>query len=232
MQIYVPTTIAEDWKRLLAKEYHWKEGRSAMAMALSWEENKHAGGPPEVRTLLPGVSLFLAIPEYRVDLPPTGGRPSQTDLFALGTSSEGLVAVSVEGKVDESFGPTLEERRSDSSPGVQGRIRFLLNLLRLRADIPGGIRYQLLHRTAAAILAAGHFRAARAVMVVHSFSQETPVPQGFADFIAFLRLFGNDPEPEQLYRIGTFEGVPVELAWCKGDTRYLRAPRVGGAGQH
>ncbi len=157
-----------------------------MAMALCWEGNKDAGGPPEVRKLLPGVSLFLAIPEYRVDLPPAGGRPSQTDLFALGTSSEGLVAVSVEGKVDESFGPTLEERRSDTSPGVQERIRFLLNLLRLPADIPGGIRYQLLHRTAAAILAAGYFRAARAVMVVHSFSQETPVPMAMSTSILAL----------------------------------------------
>jgi hypothetical protein len=39
MQIYVPTTIAEDWKRLLAKQHHWKQGRSAMAMALCWEAN-------------------------------------------------------------------------------------------------------------------------------------------------------------------------------------------------
>jgi hypothetical protein len=222
MQIYVPTTIAEDWKRLLAKEYHWREGKSAMAMALCWEANKDAGGPPEVRRLLPGVSMFLAIPEYRVGLPPVGGRPSQTDLFALAASNEGLVAVSVEGKVDESFGPTLEERRSDSSPGVQERIRFLLNLLKLPADIPGATRYQLLHRSAAAILAAARFCAARAVMVVHSFSQETPEPKGFADFAAFLRLYGKEAKLGELQRIGTFEGVPLDLAWCKGDSRYLK----------
>jgi hypothetical protein len=228
MQIYVPTTIAEDWKRLLAKEYHWKEGRSAMAMALCWEGTKDAGGPPEVRGLLPGVSIFLAIPEYRVDLPPAGGRPSQTDLFALGTSSEGLVAVSVEGKVDESFGPTLEARRSDSSPGVQERIRFLLNLLKLPAEIPGATRYQLLHRSAAAILAAARFRAARALMIVHSFSEEMP-QAGFSDFAAFLRLFGKDAKPGELHRIGAFEGVPLDLAWCTGDSRYLKAPGVGAA---
>lgn len=227
MQIYVPTTIAEDWKRLLAKEYHWKEGRSAMAMAMCWEGNKDSGGPSEVRRLLPGTSLFLAIPEYRVDLPPVGGRPSQTDLFALGTSSEGLVAVSVEGKVDESFGPTLEERRSDTSSGVHERIRFLLNLLGLPAAIPGGIRYQLLHRSAASILAAGRFNAARAVMIVHSFSQATPEPKGFADFSAFLGLFGKDAKPETLHRIGTFEGIPLDLAWCKGDSRYLTAKAQG-----
>ena len=193
-----------------------------MAMALCWEGNKDAGGPSEVRRLLPGVSLFLAIPEYRVDLPPAGGRPSQTDLFALGASREGLVAISVEGKVDESFGPTLEERRGDSSTGVQERIRFLLNLLSLPADIPGAIRYQLLHRSAAAILAAGRFHAARAVMMVHSFSQEMPEPKGFADFVAFLRLFGKDARPGELCRIGIFEGVPLDLAWCKGDSRYLK----------
>lgn len=226
MQVYVPTTIAEDWKRLLAQEHHWKEGRSAMAMALCWEANKDAGGPPEVRSLLPGTSLFLAMPEYRVDLPPAGGRPSQTDLFALGTSTEGLIAVSVEGKVDESFGPTLEERRSDTSSGVHERIRFLLNLLGLPADIPGTIRYQLLHRSAAAILAAKRFHAARAVMIVHSFSQKMPEPKGFADFHAFLRLFGKDAKTGGLHRIGTFEGVPLALGWCKGDMRYLKSTPV------
>jgi hypothetical protein len=140
----------------------------------------------------------------------------------LGTSSEGLVAVSVEGKVDESFGPTLEERRGESSPGIEERIRYLLKLLALPADIPGAIRYQLVHRSAAAILAASRFRAARAAMIVHSFSQETPGPKGFADFAAFLRLYGKDAKLGELQRIGTFEGVPLDLAWCKGDSRYLK----------
>ena len=150
MHIYVPTQGPEDWKRLLAREHHWKEGYSAMALATCWEHYSDQGGPPEIRKALGGASFFLAIPEYKVDLPPKGGRPSQTDLFALGHQGDNLVAVSVEGKVDETLGPTLEERRADQSAGVKERIGYLLNLLRLPPDIPGSVRYQLLHRTAAA----------------------------------------------------------------------------------
>jgi len=142
MQIYVPTQNPADWKRLLAKASHWKAGHSAMALARSWEDAKKGGGPPEVRRVLGPLTLLLAIPEFKVDLPPTGGRPSQTDLFVLAADRKGLVAISIEGKVNESFGPTLEERRADPSRGVHERIRFLLKTLKLPADIPDSIRYQ------------------------------------------------------------------------------------------
>ena len=64
-------------------------------------------------------------------------------------------------------------------------------------------------------------------MMVHSFSQETPQPKGFADFAAFLRLFGKDVKPGELHEIGTFEGVPLGLVWCKGDSRYLAVTSRG-----
>ncbi len=232
MHIYVPTVVAEDWKRLLAKAYHWKEGHSAMALAMCWEEFKRQGGPPEVRRLLPGLSFFMAIPEYQVDLPPKGGRPSQTDLFALGARNDGLVAVSVEGKVDEPFGPTLQERRADPAPGVKERINYLLGLLRLPGDIPQTIRYQLLHRTAAAIKAAAEFNARDAVMLVHSFSQEMPHGKWFSDFAAFGALFGTDPRPDALQSIGTFDGVSMQIGWCRGDARFLGAPSQPSLSEH
>lgn len=223
LQIYVPTTAPEDWKRLLAKEHQWKEGYSAMALAQCWEEHKVTGGPPEIQRILPGLSFFLALPEFKVDLPPKGGRASQTDLFLLGRDQSGLVAVSVEGKVNETFGPTLEERRADPSAGVAVRIAFLLKLLHLAPQISGSIRYQLLHRSAAAILAAQQFGAARAVMLVHSFSQAQPHGQWFDDFVAFGRLFGRNLAPDRLDSLGAFEGVELQIGWVRGDKRFLEA---------
>ena len=76
MHICVPTQGAEDWKRLLAKESHWKEGHSAMALAQCWETYRSRGAPPEVEKALLPVSFYLAIPEFKVGLPPRGGRPS------------------------------------------------------------------------------------------------------------------------------------------------------------
>ena len=132
MLICIPTQGPDDWKRLLAKEHHWKEGYSAMALARCWEEYKAGGAPPEARRLLGEMAFLLAVPEYKVDLPPKGGRPSQTDLFVLARDADGLVAISIEGKVDETFGPTLDKRRADPSPGVKERIEYLLGLLGLR----------------------------------------------------------------------------------------------------
>ncbi len=149
MEIYVPSTKPEDWKRLLAQpDRHWKLGHSAMALARCWEEYKPRGWPPEIGRLL-GTSAdpVFAIPEYQTHLP-GGERPSQSDLFILAEQAEGPFVVMIEGKVNEPFAPTLEERRADPSPGVQKRIAFLLETLELPPDIPGSIRYQLLHRTA------------------------------------------------------------------------------------
>jgi len=81
----------------------------------------------------------------------------------------GLVALAIEGKVDEPFGPTMGERRTDPSRGVAERIEWLVGRLGA-GSVPDGIRYQLLHRTASALLIAQQFDAAAAVMLVHSFS--------------------------------------------------------------
>jgi hypothetical protein len=224
MNICVPTQGPEDWKRFLARESHWKEGYSAMALAQSWEThvNEGRGCPPEIGRLLFPISIFLAIPEYKVYLPPLDGRPSQTDLLAIGSEAEGLVAVTVEGKVNETFGPTLDERRQDATPGFDERIAYILALLKLPATIPGTTRYQLLHRTVAALHAATQFKAYRAVVLVHSFSQAQPHGAWFEDFHAFGRLFGADLEPECLESVGTFHGIEIDLAWCRGEERFLR----------
>ena len=174
-QILVPTQSHEEWRRLLARpDRHWKPGFSAMTLARSWEE---AGGfPTEVEAILhssrqsalEGLEPLLIIPEYQIPLP-GGSRASQTDVFVLGRAATGLVTIAVEGKVDEAFGPTVAERRADESKGVEVRLKFLMDCLGLSA-IPGSIRYQLLHRTASAVIAAQQFFAPTAVMLIQSFS--------------------------------------------------------------
>src|SRR5208282_286720 len=115
------TSGPADWQELLAdKTKHWKTGYSARTLAHCWEAVE--GFPPEVaqalrRTddaLLEGLTPVLAIPEFRVPLP-GGVRASQNDLFVLARSAKGPVSIMVEGKVSESFGPTLGEWRSDAS---------------------------------------------------------------------------------------------------------------------
>lgn len=228
-RIVAPTGSASDWKRLLAKPYHWKPGFSAMSLAQSWE-SAHPGLPPEVSDALTSAGdpvlidprLVLAVPEYQVDIP-GGSRPSQTDVLALVRTSGGLIAVAVEGKVDEAFGPTVGERRSDPSPGVAKRIAWLEDRLGL-GRTPDPICYQLLHRTASALLIAEEFDCAAGVMLVHSFS---PTDRWFDDFAEFAGLLGVDAGIGGVSRADVPGDTQLFLGWCKGDQRYRQDPTPG-----
>lgn len=222
-RIVVPTHSAEDWKRLLAKpDLHWKLGYSAMTLAQSWE-SAHPSAPPEVLATLDSahdarltdLSVVLAVPEWQVDLP-GGTRPSQTDLLVLMRSPSGLVTLAVEGKVDETLGPTVGDKRHEASAGVNERLDWLIGFLRLES-CPNRIRYQLLHRTASALLAAREFDAMAAVMLVHSFS---PMRLWFDDFVEFAGLFGVAPGVDELVLLGDFGGIPLWIGWCCGDERF------------
>src|SRR5688572_29387597 len=161
--ILVPATSPDDWKRLLASpDEQWKEGYSAHALATRWQASP--GFPPEICALLAtndltgGATLLLAIPEHHVPL--TGGaRASQTDLWALARTAGGLLSIAVEGKVSESFGPSIGDWDKEVSSGKRTRWDALCALLEVNRDCDRDIRYQLFHRTASALLEAKRFHA-------------------------------------------------------------------------
>jgi hypothetical protein len=193
--IYIPTTSSDDWRRFLAEPVkQWRPGYSAKELADCWESAD--GFPSAVQAVfkeapepaLREMTLLLAIPEFKVDLPPEGGRPSQNDLFVLARAGGGQLAViMVEGKVAEAFGPMLSYWWKDGTPGKQERFEFLCRTLGLPKELPPETRYQLLHRAASAILSAREFHAAYAILLVHSFSAEHA---WLADYQAFLDLYG------------------------------------------
>lgn len=227
-RIVVPTRSFEDWKRLLAQpDLHWKVGYSAMTLARSWEA-ADPSAPPEVQAALEStrdpvlhdLDLLLAIPEYKVALP-GGQRPSQTDVLALMRGGAGLVAVAVEGKVDEPFGPSVGAQLKGATIGANRRFEWLSDQLGL-ASVPDTIRYQLLHRTVSALLVAEQFNAAAAVMLVQSFS---PTGKRFGDFKAFAELLGVKAEVGRVVRVRRDTRIPLYVGWCTGDRRF-RAERT------
>ena len=145
-RIVAPTETGADWKRLLAKpDLHWKPGKSAMSAAACWEA---AGNrlPPEVSAALTAsrdpdlasLELLLAEPEWKTALP--GGKTaSHTDVLALTRNDRGLVAVAVEAKADEVFGPTLREKRRAPSRGQAKRLDYLHQVLQLDNPLPDAI---------------------------------------------------------------------------------------------
>lgn len=225
--IFIPTSSADDWKRFLAEpEKQWRTGFSAKALAHCWEQAD--GFPAEITDLFSqsGVSSFqniellLAFPEFQVSLP-GGKRPSQNDLLVVAKGSDGhLVVIAVEGKVSEPFGPTLAEWNVSESIGKQERLGYIQLLLGLNDELPRHLRYQLLHRTASAVIEARRFNAHSAVMLVHSFSQDA---LWFEDFQAFLGLFGVQPQLNQLSWLAELQGINLYAGWVKGNKEFLSA---------
>ncbi|GHT45627.1 hypothetical protein FACS189454_05420 [Planctomycetales bacterium] len=157
-KIYVPTQGADSWKCLLAEpDKHWKTGFSARLLAHCWEDAK-GGFPKSVNTALSAAGqtqeLLLAIPEFKVNLPPYGAA-SQSDIFVLSRDDAGLTVMMVEGKVNESFDKKVGDW--NDGDGKERRLLFLLTKLGLKDESVDAIRYQLLHRTVSALLTAEQF---------------------------------------------------------------------------
>jgi len=217
LMFYIPASGVDDWKKLLAHpEKHWREGYSAHALATRWQS---AGGfPAEIADVfaaggLLNVQMLIGLPEHKVALP-GGVRASQTDLWVLARTADGLISIAIEGKVRESFGPTLAEWFAETTPGKTERWSALCDLLSIAPDCDRALRYQLVHRTASAVLEAKRFHAGKALMLVHSFSAHR---DGFADFQAFAHQMGAPISgPGELQRAGIKSGVELILGWVEG----------------
>jgi hypothetical protein len=225
-RIFVPTRDGSDWQPLLAKpKLHWKKGASAMTAAAAWEDAK-SELPPEITLLLSGagrpelgdLTLLAAFPEWQVALP-GGQTTSNTDVMAFCRNDSGLCVVAVEAKVLEDFGPTVGEKRADATEGQRVRLGYLHQLLGVDLfDDP--IRYQLLHRTASAILTARDFHATTAVMLVHAF--ETPADRR-QDFNAFCEAVRAVPVSPGVFQVPGNNRPAVYLAWCDGNAEYRKS---------
>lgn len=214
--VYVPSQGPEDWQRRLAEpQKHWRDGYSAKMLAECWEAAH--GLPAAVQQAFEksGFEVFaeieplLILPEYKTHLP--GGKTaSQTDVFVLANAGGGLVAIAVEGKVEEPFGPTVAEWNAEPTPGKTKRLRFLCEILGLPVDGVGPLRYQLLHRTASAILEARRFTARHAVMLVHSFSRRRT---WFDDYAAFMAALGGQAVEGSVTRIPRDGDIALYSGW-------------------
>ena len=219
-RIYVPTHSPDEWGRLLAQpEKQWKTGYSARSLAYAWEEAK--GFPTTVQGVLnqrfSDIEPLIILPEHQVALP--GGKAaSQNDVWVLAKCASELISIAVEGKVAEPFGSTIGEWDPEASPGRMKRFVFLTELLRL-VNVPTTTRYQLLHRTASAVLEAQRFNAQHAVVLVHSFS---PQNLWFEDFAAFVNLFGKTVQIDHIVEAEGTRTPTLHFAWVHGDERFLK----------
>lgn len=196
-------------------ELHWKPGHSAHALATTWW--RHNELPPAVRGLLEshpavrGAELIDAVLERKTDLRDGVRGQTQTDLLAILGIGSKLAVAAVEGKVDETFGPLVCDWLT-ADLGKQTRLAGLVKLLGMSGHDISTLRYQLFHRTAAAIYEAERYRAGTALLLVHSFSAKRC---GWSDFQAFVQAIGltDSPAPGAIFGPKRVAKVDLYAGW-------------------
>ena len=227
---YAPISDIADWQKLVEKRQknHWKPGKSAYKTAHSWF-NSNPDLPREIKALLGGTAeLLTATPEHETPLPGKGSG-SHSDVLAFVRMQGEHCAVTVEGKVDEEFDDTVEAwlKRASSESSRNNRTKRLNGIydeLGLTNPAAAQIRYQLLHRAAAAVIEAKRFNADCAAMIVQSFS---PKHQWFEDFAEFLKLFKiSSAKRDQLYKTD-MPGITLYFGWASPPGTVATAPSPG-----
>jgi hypothetical protein len=213
-----PATI-ESIQALLGKRGHWKRKRSAFERAHSWLDAN--GIPDSVRRVLdtcPDYSAAVLIKgtfEHQTKLR-SAGRCSETDLLlVLRLANRGTSVIAVEGKAGEKFGPAIRKwlyNPRNAGEGRERRLKGLCGYFGLTPESTFDLRYQLLHRTAAACFEAQNFGAKHAMVLIHSFAEST---KDFSDYLAFIRKLGIVPSvsENEVSNARDFHGVQLRFAW-------------------
>jgi hypothetical protein len=218
-----------DWRsRLADPEKQWKRGYSAFEAAIAWEKAAADGTeiPKSILDLLAqqrpelaNPKLIVGIVEHKVNLK-GGNRPSQNDVWALVKVGSEMFSLAVEAKAGESFADLVSVWLEKKENGSDKPTR--LNSLREILGIPGDkdvsdLRYQLLHRTASALVEAERVGAKYAAMIVQSFKNEKrkadPKKQ-LDDFRKFGEMFGVSADEGQLVRVPNRKGIQLYLGWA------------------
>ena len=187
---------------------HWVPGRSARELASAWCGSKGPCVPLEIEQLLrshPGlvdVVIERAIPEHQIRFDSLRGEPRNADLAIEARDRSGVVAITIEGKADESFDrpvsavlqSAIERIAADERTGAVRRVEGLSAALlpRWRSGMGhlGDLRYQLLTGIAGTLAWAREIGATRAVFAVHEFvtdqTSDEKHAQNAADLIRFL----------------------------------------------
>lgn len=201
-------------------ERHWRKGYSAWELAHSWV---CAGGiPGPVARVLGqapeyvGATLVEGFFERRTALR-SRGADSQTDLLALLRLADGHAVLGIEGKVNEPFGPLVGDWLAAGGDGRKVRLAVLCRALGLAESEVDHLRYQLLHRTCAAIFEAQGYQVPSAALLVHSFSSRHA---WFEDFRSFTEALGASCEATgTISKPIRCEGIDLRLGWVADQAR-------------
>jgi len=185
---------------------HWRAGRSAWELAKAWC-GSGPRVPDEVEQLLRShpdlvdVSIERASPERQIRFDDLRGEPRNADLAIEARRGNEIVAITVEGKADESFDrpvrsvlqTAIKRIAADERTGATRRVELLSEALfaRWRPGLAhlGDLRYQLLSGVAGTLAWAQVTGSSRAVFIIHEFVTEQSRDYKHARNAVDLNLF-------------------------------------------
>jgi hypothetical protein len=131
-------------------------------------------------------------------------------VWAILRGPRGLVSLAVEGKAGETFAETIGDWRKEASVGKEKRLAYLCEQLGLAEGVNDTIRYQLMHRTASALIEAERIGAVAAVMLVLSFTLDAISK---SDYDAFISCLGGKAALDRLTCAASAVKRPLFLGW-------------------
>jgi hypothetical protein len=215
-----------NWRdRLASPDRQWKRKYSAFEAAVAWEtaSARPSGLPKPIEQVFQdnGICapvLLLAVAEHKVDLP-GGNAASQCDVWAIVKTVRGLLSLTVEAKAGEAFGDEILEKWLGAGKTDLSIKNRKVRWEHVRANLPIGdsflhVRYQILHRCAAAIIEAKRWGCPNAAFIVQAFDKaelgkaDTNF-KAYEEFCAALKL----PAVRAGLSTTAVDGISLSVGW-------------------
>jgi len=158
--------------------------------------------------------LIFAIAEHKVKLD-GGNAASQSDVWAVLKTSSGMLSLTVEAKAKESFGDFTLERWLVAGKTEAAVVNRKARWNQIRSFLPQSsdfakVRYQMLHRCAAAVIEADRLGFEQAAFIVQAF--ESPL-ESFKDFEVFCEAL-KIPATKDCISTTTVNGIRLGVGWA------------------
>lgn len=146
---------------------------------------------------------------------PGGAAGSQSDVWGLIKTTKGLLSMSVEAKAREAFGDDVLDKWLIAGGTALSISRRQERWDFIRSHLPAAesflpVRYQMLHRCAAAVIEAKRFGCSLAAFVVQAFNTPDVSFRDYGVFCAALKI----PAARDSVATTSVSGISLSVGWA------------------
>jgi hypothetical protein len=148
-------------------------------------------------------------------LPKEALAASQCDVWAVVKTQVGMLSLTVEAKAKEKFGDEILEKWLAAGTTEKSRTNREIRFKYIRSNLPRSdsflkVRYQMLHRCAAAVIEAKRLGFQHAAFVVQAFDSPK---ESFQDYAVFCQAL-NIPTCRGNMATTSVDGISLSVGWA------------------